>query len=139
MGRLLNPGLGELADRFTILLLKILHAGRRPVAHFHAEMAQVQMQMERVAAQHTDSNGPGLSMQAIETAIQELRAKNTELWNLEDTMAGYVRAKPWWDGTVPYQVAETGVAIWKANQERNQIIQEINRLAGTDYGPEKLP
>jgi hypothetical protein len=125
VGRLLNPGLGELADRYTILQLKILHGDPTNVQHFHAEQAQVLMTMERHASLNSDQ---------VRSLIVYLRTVNGELWTLEDQMAVYAKALL----VDPPVVAALGMTIWKLNQERNQLIQRINVAAGTDAGPEKF-
>lgn len=131
MGRLLNPGLGELADRYTILQLKIEHApDRRNTAHFHTEQAQVLMHMERHGADV-------LNTPKVRTALGRLSGVNGQLWDYEDRMARYATVDHLRHDD-PHQVANVAVEIWRLNRQRNELIAEINTLAGTDRGPEKL-
>ena len=126
MGRLLNPGLGELADRYTILQLKITKAPADKTAHFIEEQAQVLMRMERYM--------PFADSEAMDARFAALRQINTDLWVCEDQMAVYATALL----VDPPPVAVLGMEIWKLNQHRNQVIQQINYAAGTDRGPEKF-
>jgi hypothetical protein len=71
--------------------------------------------------------------------MAELRQINDQLWQLEDKMAEY--ARPTYvivDVRKAQTIAEIGMTIWRANQLRNVTIGEINELAGTVRGPEKL-
>lgn len=135
MGRLLNPGLGELADRFTILQLKVFHGDPRKTSHFHTEQAQILMTMERQYAGILDGS-------AVQAQINTLREANKLIWRLEDRMAEY--AKKYTTGAEPVTEADVracaavAVDIWGANQDRNLRIDELNRLAGAFQGPEKL-
>lgn len=133
MSKLINPGLGELADRASILQLKILHGDPDKTAHFADEQAQVQMHLERHTA------GLGAATPAVEKLLRALAEVNTDLWQKEDQMAEYAQHahKYNFQGRAP-AIAKLGMEIWTANRERGRIIGEINVLAGTDTGPEKL-
>lgn len=135
MGRLLNPGIGELVDRLTILTLKCAHAPLdSDPSHFHTELAEVQMRVDRFLSAH-----PEAPERRIQAKVAELRTINTQLWQLEDKMAAY--ARPTYvivDARKAQTIAEIGMTIWRANQLRNVTIGEINALAGTVRGPEKL-
>lgn len=128
MGRLLNPGVGELIDRLSILRLKILHSTEHQT-HFETEKAQISMLLDRMGLP-TDEH--------LLQVCERLHLSNARLWQFEDQMAKYVRTQRQWDGTDPYVVAELGVEIWKMNRTRNAFIREINERAGTYTGPEKL-
>lgn len=132
MGRLLNPGLGELADRFTILQLKIFHGDPRNTTHFHAEQAQLLMRMEGMYAN---------LLHGTQTAalIDQLRDVNKRLWTLEDQMAEYAkRTSPWTGEREAVGCANTAIQIWRANRTRNALIDDINKLAGNFQGAEKF-
>ena len=132
MGRLLNPGLGELADRLTILELKLGHAPPGvAVEHFREEHAQVQMRIDNLLKYVRERL-------RIVAAIRNLKAQNAVLWELEDEMAIYARPEDGYTDNIAFAVAAVGVRIWKANQARNRIIAEINALAGTPRGAEKF-
>ena len=129
MGRLLNPGLGELADRLTILELKLGHAPPGvAVEHFREEHAQVQMRIDNPLKYVRERL-------RIVAAIRNLKAQNAVLWELEDRMAA---SAPDIHAQDYREVAILGVDIWKANRARNRIIAEINALAGTPRGAEKF-
>lgn len=135
MGRLLNPGVGELVDRLTILRLKILHGAPQPAGasgafdHFRAEEAQINMLLDRMG--HPASND-------VLVAQMKLQQTNAELWQLEDQMAAYARARDVLEGDTPYACTRVATEIWRLNRHRNTLINEINQLANTDRGPEKL-
>lgn len=131
MGRLLHPGIGELADRLTILELKVRHAPLdSDLSHFHAELAQVQLHLDR----HKLEGFSGWQQK-----LRELRETNARLWALEDQMAAVARpAVVVLDQRRAQEIAELGMSIWRANQLRNVLIGEINARAGTVRGPEKL-
>lgn len=126
MGRLIDPGIGELVDRLTILRLKLLHAPQDvATSHFQSEEAQIQMRLDALGHPASDD---------VLVAQVQLLQQNAQLWRLEDRMAEYV-AHPDNDDRA---VAMTAIAIWRANRRRNALIQQINTLAGTVRGPEKL-
>lgn len=133
MGRLIDPGIGELWDRYTILRLKINKASRlMTTAHFEAEQY-------RICGLIMGDRGefpPGSA-----AAVEDLARVNAALWAAEDRMAAWV-AKNKKQRLVKYTdlevVAPLGMGIWRLNRRRNDLIREINQLAGTDTGPEKL-
>ena len=130
MGRLLNPGLGELLDRSTILFLKIRHApAHQPTDHFDREAREVHTLAERYL-----QGVPDTVAATIEQAREHLFDANHHLWHLEDLMASFAAV------ATPnvHDCARTAVEIWRTNRRRNALIAEINTLAGTDRGPEKL-
>jgi len=127
VGRLINPGLGELADRYTILRLKIAHAPRLENMHFHTEQANVLTRMER---------HPVYRAVPLRELLTALQGTNNKLWELEDEMARYAQTEVHPDNLTA--VAHLGIKIWHANRDRNTLIREINALAGTDVGPEKF-
>lgn len=135
MGRLLNPGVGELVDRLTILHLK---CDRAPLnadpSHFHAERADIQMRLDKHVAAH-----PEIPDGRLAEKVKELQEINARIWDMEDQMAVHAR-RPFivLDARKALIVGELGIKIWQANQLRNVTIQEINELAGTVRGPEKL-
>src|SRR5204862_3346551 len=76
VSRLLDPRLGEIVDRLTILGLKTLHGRQagKPVAHFETEM---QALVARFA-------GMGPMLGPLE--VTELAAVNGALWQAEDDL-----------------------------------------------------
>ena len=87
---------------------------------------------------HTNTH-PELPLLRIVAKMQELRDVNARLWELEDRMAQYARPTVVvLDQRKAQAIAELGMTIWRANQLRNVTIGEINELARTVRGPEKL-
>ena len=140
MGRLLNPGAGDLADRLTILMLKLQYANlNADTTHLHAEQAQVQMLLERQLGITLVTHWAEIRVTCW-AEIAQLARLNRQLWELEDRMAEIAdttapRRPRTWDAEV---VAEIGIQIWRANRARNAQITRINELAGTVRGEEKL-
>lgn len=133
MGRLLHPGIGEYADRLTILQLKCERAPRdASTEHFERERAEIQMRVDTWQDAHREVDAARLT-----ELTRQLRLVNTTLWELEDQMADHAR----YGGLTPTtsaEIADVGIEIWRTNQRRNQIIDEINHVAGTDRGREKF-
>lgn len=136
MGRLLNPRLGELLDRLTILRLKILHGAPQPgsgaLDHFRMEEAQINMLLDRMGYPNDND---------VLLCAVKLQQCNAKLWELEDEMAEFSKVDGWGDkytDNVAFAIANTAVEIWRMNQERNRLIYEINQLTGDKSGPEKL-
>lgn len=124
MGRLLNPGVGELVDRLTILQLKIRHGAPQPgsgaLDHFRDEEAQINMLLNRMRWPSSD-HAMVLSM--------KLQQCNAQLWELEDQLAQYAQQG---SGTPDDcgRCANIAVNIWRANRARNTLIHRLNVLAG---------
>ena len=132
MGRLLNPGVGDLVDRLTILRLKILQGIRRGDnhAHFLDEETQINMLLDRMGYPADND------VMLLGVKLQQCNAK---LWELEDRMATYAQRENLTHVlTADALIADLAINIWRMNRERNTLIHEINKLAGTPYGPEKL-
>lgn len=129
MGRLIDPGVGELVDRLTILRLKILHGAATPglCDRFLPEESQVQMRLDRMG--HPTSEDTRL----LALKLQQVNAK---LWHLEDLMAAFAKEDAWLQNKAG--CAATAVDIWRMNRERNALIHEINLAAGTPRSAEKF-
>jgi hypothetical protein len=133
MGRLLNPGLGELMDRMSILTLKISRApSGTSTTHFRDEHAQLRHRVDHITI------GTPLQQSAdLAHELEELLKANTKLWDLEDHMAFQAQVDPSLRAE-PGVIANLGMAIWQTNRYRNALIAKINRLAGTERGDEKF-
>jgi len=127
--RLANIGVGELADRLSILALKIAHATQagKDASHFVNErnVLVVQFRSHEPAAEH----------------LFDLAAVNAMLWHAEDDLREYRQAVPEPDalgdaGLVA--VARVAYRIQALNDRRAELVGTLNKLAGTDLGPEKL-
>ena len=131
MGRLINPGVGELSDRLSILALKILIGGQdgKDVAHFQAESAAILVQLRT-----KELNGKWFE------GYTRLAAVNACLWHAEDDLRA-LRA-PGANGTpasVPIPRAITlAFQIQTLNDQRAEAITAINKETGELLGSEKL-
>lgn len=122
MARLLNPGLGDYLDRWTILDLKIQHAITlgRPTQHFVAEQREI-----------TRIVGPdGLA----DTHLQELHQLNKGVWELGDILQQAAKVWPKIAEDAAYMIAEAAVTQYKLNEERARVVYTLN---GFDL-PEKV-
>lgn len=121
MSRLINPGLGDLLDRLTILALKILHKGAQDhwVRERNALLAKV--------------NGRG-GHAGVTEALLELAAINAALWQATDDLRPYVGTQI----DVHRAVAGVlGLQILTLNDRRAALVDQINALVGEDRGGEK--
>lgn len=130
---LLNPTVGDLCDRLTILALKRLHgtAAGKDVSHFQREWAGLLTKVQ----------GRQLNAAWFEHLL-DLAAVNAQLWTLTDQlrkdaplMATNLDGVP---NLTLVDVAVCGVAILKANDRRAALIQTIDQLCGDFAGAEKL-
>lgn len=138
MGRLIDPGAGEVSDRLSILTLKVLfgrHAGK-DTAHFEKER---QVLLTKLRAQTL--NGKWFE------AYSELAAVNAALWHAEDDLRD-IRQRA---GLPIGNVAEAAGAacdvrsaamlafkIQGLNDDRAALIARINTDTGAALGEEKL-
>jgi hypothetical protein len=126
MARLCNPGVGEILDRLSILTLKRLHgdAAGRDTTHFAREGDQLEAM---------------IALRKIPTAETiQLTAVNAMLWHAEDQLRAYRRGiagATGDDGLVA--VVAVAFRIQDLNDQRNQVIEAINKAAGDFAGPEK--
>jgi hypothetical protein len=126
--RLINYGAGEIADRLTILKLKILFgkAAGRDVSHFEREQSQLLPKMTL-----------SLTSKVFEATV-ELAAVNSALWHAEDDLRA-LRPKadpPPWD---PVKAAEQlAFRIQALNDRRAELVALINTNTGEQLGDEKV-
>lgn len=128
MSRLVNPGVGEVCDRLTILSLKRLHgkSDGRSIEHFDREWATL----------HTQIRGRTLNGCWFEATL-ELAAVNAALWEATDAL----RLTLTCDIEIPQVTltqASLGVRILKLNDERARLVAKINELAGEGTWDEKM-
>lgn len=123
MARLLNPGIGDICDRLTILALKILHAGDRPVEHFVTERNGLLTKLRA-----STLNGSWFEH------VLSLGAVNARLWALEDEIRRLRRQDDEKDART---VACVAFAIADLNDERARLVGLINELTGDPF-QEKL-
>jgi hypothetical protein len=118
---LIDPTLGDLLDRLSILRLKIAQAEAlaRPVPYFHAEQTAI---LDRLPAQWQTT---------FEPALSRLFDVNELLWHETEAL----RAVSTVDNAVVH--ARLGLHILRLNDERATLIEVINTQAG-EYRKEKL-
>jgi hypothetical protein len=142
--RLINYGAGEIADRLTILSLKLHHAERdnKPLDHFRNEYTALLTKLKA---------GNGIS--GYVEALLELATVNGRLWDAEDELRAF-RNDPPREGIPmtgsmgPYgipgshkhwvDVATCAFKIQTLNDRRAELVAEINTQTGEHRGPEKL-
>lgn len=127
MSRLLNPGIGDICDRLTILALKIQHgtAAGKDVAHFVRERNGL---LTKVLA--ATLNGSWFEH------VLALGAVQAALWQLTDEMRGYLA--DYAAGIVLQEAlyedaAKCGMAIMRLNDQRAELVRTINELTGDPY------
>lgn len=132
MARLIDPGLGEICDRLTILSLKILHGGQRGkrVEHFTSEQTALLQQVR------------SRTLNAVWfDKVLELAAVNAALWQAEDQLRAYrqdakvgaVGVEALWE-----DAAICAFRIQELNDQRAGLIKAINQDVGDSNGEEKL-
>lgn len=123
--RLINPGVGELVDRLTIIQLKLLQHGPQFRQELEALVNQLSLGSE-------DRHG----WAAIPLrAITRLAAVNAVLWQLEDDLRSVrnaaevlrsLPADPSRQDTTTYKAGLIGIRIQELNDERARLIAEIS-------------
>lgn len=125
--RLVNPGAGEIADRFTVVALKVLfgEAAGKDASHFRTEWATLLTKL------NTREVGPWLGQ------LVELGAVNAALWHAEDDLRAYRES-----GAATHDerdaVVDLAFRIQALNDHRARLVGEINKAAGEHLGAEKL-
>ena len=130
--RLVNLGLGEIADRLSILALKIAHAAQegKDATHFVNERNALLTQLRTYA------------LEAGAEALFALAAVNAMLWHAEDDLRDY-RTRVKGDAAnlqdnAVYEAATIAFRIQALNDQRADLVRALNKSAGTDLGAEKL-
>lgn len=123
--RLVNYGAGELADRLTILALKLLVGKEqgKPTDHFRNERNALITQL------NSRECGPWLEH------LFDLAAVNAMLWGAEDDLRELRACVP---STVVERVALLAFRIQELNDRRAELVGLINIQAGDGAGQEKL-
>lgn len=128
MGRLVNPGLGDLIDRLTILALKIVHGEDRgrDVKPFITEREAL---LKQLGADASPLAATGA------TLIMELGAVNAALWQAEDQVRALRGGRS--VGGLPDGV-ELAFRIQALNDRRSELIDELNEVGGFIAAEKKL-
>jgi hypothetical protein len=124
--RLINPGVGDVSDRLTVLSLKILHRGAegKPTKHFEDERNVLLVQIRA-----REVNGQWFEQ------VLALGAVNAAVWYAEDALRELRKG----GGTPEEITAVYGIAfrIQELNDQRSALVEAINKLTGTHLGSEK--
>jgi len=115
--------LGEFLDKLTILEIKSERI-QDP-----AKLANVRRQLDRLREAWRASNhetGP------VSGALQDLKRVNEELWDIENR----IRAKES-EGAFDEEFIELARAVYRTNDRRAAISQELNRVLGSELMDEK--
>ena len=134
--RLLEPGIGEIVDRLSILNLKVLFGREKGLGTSHFEREQTGL-LAKIRSRTL--NGPWFQM------ALELAAINAALWHAEDDLR-YLRLLPderraMWAGFGPnwhQEIADLAIRIQVLNDKRSDLVAAINKEAGDGDGAEKL-
>ena len=122
MARLLNPGIGDICDRLTILALKILHTPPdRSSEHFVNERNGL---LTKVRA--STLNGSWFEH------VLSLGAVNAMLWQRTDEMRKYAECRAEYAAHLT-AVADCGLSILTLNDERARLVGLINELTGDPF------
>lgn len=115
----LNPSVGELADRLFLLGIKVREgrAAGKPVAHFEAERAALEAALARKGWRDVES----LDCLCL---LSELRRLHEQMWPL----VGRAEAG--------HQI--NSAELQRLNRRRSEVRSEIDRRAGEFRGEEKV-
>lgn len=137
--RLFDPSIGEIADRMTILELKIKAAKQKakPYEHWLGEYSECEGALDRKTSILIADDKV-----KMESLISNLRTVNGKLWDLEDRIRVYTRRE--FTNNSSFGECERDDIITIAlqipyfNDVRAQLVGHLNALEGTDTGTEKL-
>jgi predicted nucleic acid-binding Zn-ribbon protein len=115
--------LGEFLDKLTILEIKSERI-QDP-----AKLANVRRQLDRLREAWRASNHETGS---VSGALQDLKRVNEELWDIENR----IRAKES-EGAFDEEFIELARAVYRTNDRRAAISQELNRVLGSELMDEK--
>lgn len=117
---LLHPTLGDLIDRAVILDLKQLATGR-----FADELAEVEGAILRKRS--------GIPVDVLDELRKSLRFVHRQIWNINVQFSHLHQLDA--DLRVPNHL---GLAAWRLNQNRIEILEHIDTLNGEHVRPEKV-
>jgi hypothetical protein len=129
MPRLVNIGVGEIADRLTILSLKILYGRQQGklIDHFETERNALLTQLRS-----RELNGAWFEQ------VLGLGAVNAALWQAEDVLRQLRQDYEARASGVDCAAREVAFRIQELNDQRAGLIETINKLTGDHLGSEKL-
>ncbi len=119
---LMNPSPGELADRKTILHLKIAVGERKKVkvGHFQKELELIE-----AALAEWFRKSAGGDRRAYDMATKGLAEVNQKLWHAEDEVRALARNER-------DRLAELAKLIPELNDQRAELVRQVNRAFGVD-------
>ena len=133
MGKLIDPGLGEYVDRFSILKLRLRNS--EDTSYFEAEIKAIEIHIAEVL-------GGAHSFFAVTGIIVELASVNAELWRVTDDLARMATGPELMHGgklATVNQLARIAKDLYHLNRRRAHFIQTLNEIeAGEQLPEEKL-
>lgn len=126
MSRLIDPGIGEITDRLTILTLKLLYGGLagKEVSHFQAERTSL---LAKIRSRNS-LNGVWFDQTLT------LAAVNAALWQAEDELRIHreMQHLPIMDRSA--LICGIAFRIQDLNDRRAGLVAEINKAVGDTVG-----
>lgn len=115
MSRLLNPGLGDFADRLSILNLKIDHGEKfgKPVIHLRLERTEVLKQIV------------GFN-RASDARWETLHTVNQQIWELISAIEFLGKYWPKISEADAYAIAGAAVELQGLNRQRAELVRQIS-------------
>lgn len=137
MSRMLNPSPGEVADRQTILQLKIQHVSSqtlpRKMQHFTQEHGRLQEYLEDKWFPHLPTE-----LRAIyDQLCSRLATINKDLWECEDRARALRAATK--NRQSMHQAGELLFEITRLNDDRAEAVKKINELFGINLQEKIYP
>ncbi len=127
MGRLIDPGLGELVDRYSILTLKQLRSATPD--HFCEEAENILRRLPLLFPAVSPFDAvKGMAM--VERAI-ELAAVNGIIWEATEEMRASIYCE---DVT---RVVDAAKTLYNRNRRRSELIHTLNELEADKPLPEE--
>lgn len=129
--RVLNPGPGEIVDRLTVVARKIVEGGGK---HFHAEMFELTKAIKELTLPIEPEE---INFQLFIVNIYALAATNAAIWQREDELremrGKFISDSPSYRdfvNTCGEEIAELAFRIQELNDQRAELVKEINKAAG---------
>lgn len=136
--RLFDPSIGEIADRMTILELKIAAAKtkEKPHTHWKKEYDECEAALDAKTTIFVEE-----AKIKMEKFYSDLRIVNTKLWDLEDRIRVYVGREVLgntFNDAEKEDIILIALQIPYFNDRRAHLVGDLNALEGKDTGTEKL-
>lgn len=128
--RLVNSSLGEIADRLSILSLKLLYAAlaEKPADHFRREQALLLAKMRG-----HQTNGKWFD------GYMDLATVNGAIWQLQEAMGQYRQLDVEPEKETLMTIGRIALRLQDLNFRRAELVRQIDVDAGEgDTGEEKL-